>query len=135
MIQHIAMVLAAEGLTGPEKLQLIAYCNHTDGEGYVTAGIPRIADETGTSPATVKRVNARLKEKKLIKSKRRVNPRTGDPIPNLTRVNLARLASMKRPGREYGDSLVEALTFEEDAPANLTADSSIWPRQNTHRSP
>ena len=33
MIQHIAMVLAAEGLTGPEKLQLIAYCNHTDGEG------------------------------------------------------------------------------------------------------
>jgi hypothetical protein len=115
MIQHIAMVLAAEGLNGSEKLLLIAYCNHTDGRGYVTAGIPRLADETGTSERTVKRVNAALKEKKLIKSKRRVDPRTGEPIPNLTRVNLNLLAEMKRPERDYDDSLIEALTFESDA--------------------
>lgn len=114
MIQHIAMVLAAEGLNGSEKLLLIAYCNHTDGSGYVTAGIPRLADETGTSERTVKRVNAALKEKNLIKSVRRVNPRTGNPITNLTRVNLKRLAEMKRPEREYDDSLIEALTFAED---------------------
>jgi hypothetical protein len=117
MIQHIAMVLEAEGLNGPEKLLLIAYCNHTDGRGYVTAGIPRLADETGTSERTVKRVNAQLKAKKLIKSARRVNPRTGEPTTNLTRVNLALLASMKRPEREYDDSLIEALTFPEDEAA------------------
>jgi hypothetical protein len=117
MIQHIAMVLEAEGLNGPEKLLLIAYCNHTDGRGYVTAGIPRLADETGTSERTVKRVNAQLKAKKLIKSVRRVNPRTGEPTTNLTRVNLALLASMKRPEREYDDSLIEALTFPEDEAA------------------
>lgn len=114
MIQHIALVLEAEGLTGSEKLLLIAYCNHTDGSGYVTAGIPRLADETGTSERTVKRTNALLKEKKLIKSVRRVNPRTGEPITNLTRVNLALLASMKRPEHDYDDSLIEALAFDED---------------------
>jgi hypothetical protein len=110
------MVLDAEGLNGSEKLLLIAYCNHTDGSGYVKAGVPRLVDETGTSPATVKRVSALLRKRKLIKSVRRVDPRTGVPIPNLTRVNLAMLASMKRPEPDYGDSLIEALTFDEDTP-------------------
>jgi DNA-binding MarR family transcriptional regulator len=114
MIQHIAMVFDAEGLNGSEKLLLIAYCNHTDGRGYVKACVPRLADESGTSPATVKRVSAILRKRKLIKSTRRVNPRTGKPIPNLTRVNLALLASLKRAEPDYDDSLIEALTFDED---------------------
>ncbi|MFJ4880097.1 helix-turn-helix domain-containing protein [Streptomyces sp. NPDC088745] len=118
--QHFGMVMDAGGLDGPEKLLLGAYCNRTDDHGYCYPGQARLADDCGTSIATVKRVKARLVAKKLIKSVRRVNPRTGDPISNLTRVNLPLLASMRRPPREYDDNLMEALTFddgdEEDTP-------------------
>lgn len=115
-IKHIAMVLDAEGLEGPEKLLLIAYCNYTDAHGYCWPGQQRITDDCGTSPATVKRVKKKLIEKKLIASMRRINPRTGEPITNLTRVNLELLAAMKRKAADYDDNMVERLTFEADPP-------------------
>lgn len=115
-IKHISMVLEAEGLDGPEKLLLIAYCNRTDDHGYCWPGQQRLADDCGTSPATVKRVKKKLVEKKLIASMRRVDPKTGEPITNLTRVNIELLASMKRPDKKYDDNVIERLTFDADAP-------------------
>ncbi|UXY24915.1 helix-turn-helix domain-containing protein (plasmid) [Streptomyces cynarae] len=114
-IKHVAMVLEAEGLDGPEKLLLIAYCNRTDDHGYCWPGQQRLADDCGTSIATVKRVKKRLIEKQLIATKRRLDPKTGEPITNLTRVNLELLAAMKRPNREYDDNVVEQLTFDPEA--------------------
>ncbi|MGW0033058.1 helix-turn-helix domain-containing protein [Streptomyces sp. NPDC003314] len=115
-IKHIAMVLEAEGLDGAEKLLMIAYCNYTDAHGYCWPGQQRLAHDCGTSPATVKRVKKKLIEKKLIASQRRLDPRTGEPISNLTRVNLELLAAMKREASTYDDDLVERLTFAQDVP-------------------
>ncbi|WP_331763781.1 helix-turn-helix domain-containing protein (plasmid) [Streptomyces hirsutus] len=115
-IKHIAMVLDAEGLDGPEKLLLIAYCNRTDDHGYCWPGQQRLADDCGTSIATVKRVKAKLIKKKLIASQRRLDPRTGEPITNLTRVNLELLAAMKHQRTDYDDNVIERITFDSDAP-------------------
>ncbi|MEW1869950.1 helix-turn-helix domain-containing protein [Streptomyces caelestis] len=115
-IKHIAMVLEADGLDGAEKLLLLAYCNRTDDHGYCWPGQQRLADDCGTSVATVKRVKKRLIKKKLIASMRRVDPRTGEPISNLTRVNLDLLAAMKRRRTDYDDNVVEQLTFAADTP-------------------
>ncbi|MEU7428004.1 helix-turn-helix domain-containing protein [Streptomyces sp. NPDC040750] len=115
-IKHIAMVLEAEGLDGPEKLLLIAYCNRTDDHGYCWPGQQRLAADCGTSPATVKRVKKKLIEKKLIASQRRLDPKTGEPITNLTRVNLELLAAMKRKPTAYDDNVIERITFGADAP-------------------
>ena len=114
MIEHIAMVYAAGGLSANEKHLLGAYCNHTDGHGYCWPSVPRLMDETGMSERTVQRTNALLREKGLIKSVHRVNPRTGLQISNLTRVNLPLLASMRRPERDYGDNIIEEITFEDE---------------------
>ncbi|MFF8696285.1 helix-turn-helix domain-containing protein [Streptomyces sp. NPDC015144] len=115
-IKHIAMVLDAEGLDGPEKLLMIAYCNRTDDHGYCWPGQQRLADDCGTSPATVKRVKKKLVAKKLIASQRRLDPKTGEPITNLTRVNLELLAAMKRKPTDYDDNVIERITFAADAP-------------------
>ncbi|MFJ4084999.1 helix-turn-helix domain-containing protein [Streptomyces iakyrus] len=115
-IKHISMVLDAEGLDGPEKLLLIAFCNYTDAHGYCWPGQNRLVDDTGTSAATVKRVKKKLIEKKLIASQRRLDPKTGEPISNLTRVNLELLAAMKRKPTDYDDNMVERLTFDADVP-------------------
>jgi len=48
-----------------------------------------------------------------------VNPRTGEQISNLTRINLALLASMQRPARDYGDNLLEEIAFDEHTPSDL----------------
>lgn len=115
-IKHIAMVLEAEGLDGAEKLLLIAYCNRTDDHGYCWPGQQRLADDCGTSIATVKRVKKKLVEKELIASKRRLDPKTGEPITNLTRVNVELLESMRRPPRSYDDNVIEQITFAADVP-------------------
>ena len=111
------MVYAAEGMTASEKHLLGAYCNHTDAHGYCWPSVERLADETGMSARTVQRTNALLRAKGLIKAVHRTNPKTGLQITNLTRVNLARLAQMRRPDRDYGDNMVEAITFD-DAPGD-----------------
>ncbi|GAA3037617.1 helix-turn-helix domain-containing protein [Streptosporangium longisporum] len=123
-VQHIGMVYAADGgLEANEKHLLGAYCNHTDVHGYCWPKIERLADETGMSVRTVNRVNSALKAKKLIKSVRRFNPRTGEPISNLTRVNLPLLESMKRAPKEYDDNLIEAITFDEEEGSAVPEDS------------
>ncbi|MFD9304471.1 helix-turn-helix domain-containing protein [Streptomyces sp. NPDC060048] len=116
-VEHMAMVINAAGLDGPEKLLLLAYCNRTDAHGYCWPGQSRLVDDTGTSAATVKRVKGRLIRKNLIKSVRRINPTTGESITNMTRVNLPLLNSMKRPPKDYDDNTIQQLTFEPEAPA------------------
>lgn len=120
--EHILMALAAGGLTPSEKLLLIAYADHTDAHGYCWPSVQRLADITGLSRATVTRTNAALRKKGLIKSVRRVNPRTGLPISNLTRLNVRLLASMRRPVEKL-DNLVEEITFDGDeTPSDLQKD-------------
>ncbi|MGP4001522.1 helix-turn-helix domain-containing protein [Streptomyces sp. 8N706] len=113
---HMGLVFEAQGLDGPEKLLLLAYCNRTDDHGYCWPGQKRLVDDCGTSAATVKRVKKSLVDKGLISSVRRVNPVTGDPITNLTRVNLKLLSEMARPRTVYDDNVVEQITFAEDLP-------------------
>lgn len=134
-IQHMAMVFAAEGMNASEKHLLLTYCNHTDGHGYCWPGIEQLMDESGMSRSTVKRVNNLLKEKKLIKSARRINPKTGEPISNLTRVNLPLLESMKRPKREYDNNLIEAITFDEEDGVDEEEEASSEKRSLSESAP
>lgn len=115
----MAMVFAARGLDGAEKLLLLAYTNYTDPHGYCWPGHSRIADDCGTSVATVKRVKKRLIEKQLLRTVRRVNDRTGEPITNLSRINLGLLARMRRSDVGYGDNVMEDLGFEDVDGAKL----------------
>lgn len=134
----MAMVYAAGGMSASEKHLLGAYCNHTDAHGYCWPGVPRLVDETGMSRATVKRVNAQLRARNLIKSVHRTNPKTGEQITNLTRVNLPLLASMRRPPRDYGDNLVEEITFEgsaDDASSQVTPGAQNEPPTRLTLSP
>jgi hypothetical protein len=110
----MAMVFAAEGLDGGEKLLLLAYTNYTDPHGYCWPSEQRLADDCGTSISTVARQKRSLKAKKLLKSVRRINPKTGEPISNLSRVNLPLLASMSRPNRRYDDNLMQQISFDDD---------------------
>jgi hypothetical protein len=112
----MAMVFAAEGLDGGEKLLLLAYTNYTDPHGYCWPSEQRLADDCGTSLSTVARQKRSLKAKKLLKSVRRINPKTGEPISNLSRVNLPLLASMSRPNRSYDDNVMQQISFDEDTP-------------------
>lgn len=105
-VEHMAMVFAAEGLDGSEKLLLLAYTNYTDPHGYCWPGEDRLAEDTGTSPSTVRRVKKKLIGKNLVRSVRR--PETS----NLARVNLPLLASMARARTAYDDNEVERLSFD-----------------------
>ena len=113
-VEHMAMVFAAEGLDGGEKLLLLAYTNYTDPHGYCWPSEQRLADDCGTSLSTVARQKRSLKKRGLLKSVRRMNPRTGEPISNLSRVNLPLLASMRRSDRPYDDNLVQEISFDPD---------------------
>ena len=101
----MAMVFAADGLDGSEKLLLLAYTNYTDPHGYCWPGEDRLAEDTGTSPSTVRRTKKKLISRNLLKSIRR--PETS----NLARVNLPLLSSMARPRKAYDDNEVERLSF------------------------
>lgn len=120
------MVFDAEGLSPREKCILLAYCNYTDAHGYVWAGVPRVSDDSGASESTVKRVRKELQERGLLATKRRVDPRTGRSTSNITRINLDRLAAMKRAPREYDDNVIEELLFDaEPAESKNPADLRI----------
>lgn len=112
-VGHMAMVFAAEGLDGPEKLLLLAYTNYTDPHGFCWPSEARLADDCGTSVRTVQRVKTRLVKKKLLKSVRRKN-KSGSPISNLSRINLPKLASMARKRDQYDDDLISSITFDDD---------------------
>lgn len=109
----MGMVFAAEGLDGSEKLLLLGYTNYTDPHGYCWPSEARLADDCGTSRSTVQRTKRKLAGRALIKSVRRVD-RRGEPISNLTRVNLPLLASMARTRTQYDDNLIDAITFADD---------------------
>lgn len=112
---HMGMVFAAAGLDGSEKLLLLGYTNYTDPHGYCWPSEERLADDCGTSRSTVQRAKRKLAARNLVKSVRRSNPKTGEPISNLTRVNLPLLASMARGKAEYDDNLIDAISFEDDS--------------------
>ncbi|MGW2739091.1 helix-turn-helix domain-containing protein [Streptomyces sp. NPDC001288] len=120
-VEHMALVFAAEGLDGSEKLLLLAYTNYTDAHGYCWPGEDRLADDTGTSPSTVRRVKKKLIGKNLVKSMRR--PETS----NLTRVNLPLLASMGRKRTAYDDNEMERLSFTETGSDQQTVQSDLSP--------
>lgn len=110
-VTHMAMVFAADGLSGSETLLLLGYTNYTDQHGYCWPSEKRLADDCGISVSTVARTKRALVTRSLVKSVRRVNPRTGEPISNLTRVNLPLLGSMKRKTKHYDDDLIGEITF------------------------
>lgn len=112
----MGMVFRAAGLKAPEKHLLTVYCNLTDPHGYCWPGEERLAADSGMSVRTVQRTKAALVARNLIKSVRRVDRQTGDPISNLTRVNLPLLASMARKRTRFDDDLLAGLiTFDDDA--------------------
>ncbi|MFD6149456.1 GIY-YIG nuclease family protein [Streptomyces sp. NPDC060243] len=111
---HMAMVFAAEGISGPEKALLLALTSFTNPHGYCWPSEELLADMTGTSVRTVRRSRAKLAAMALVKSVRQVDKATGNPITNLTRVNLPLLASMKRSNRDEDDTPV-LIAFEEEA--------------------
>ncbi|MCD9904227.1 helix-turn-helix domain-containing protein [Streptomyces sp. MT29] len=111
--EHMGMVFAAEGLDGSEKLLLLSYTNWTDPYGYCWPSEDRLVDDCGTSRSTVQRAKRKLIKKKLLKSVRRKNSQ-GEPISNLSRVNLPLLASMARAERTYDDNLIDQITFDDD---------------------
>ncbi len=110
---HMGMVFAAEGLDGSEKLLLLSYTNWTDPYGYCWPSEDRLVDDCGTSRSTVQRAKRKLVKKKLLKSVRRKNSK-GEPISNLSRVNLPLLASMARAEKTYDDNLIDQITFDDD---------------------
>ncbi|MFE9413919.1 helix-turn-helix domain-containing protein [Streptomyces sp. NPDC006704] len=111
--EHMGMVFAAEGLDGSEKLLLLGYTNWTDPYGYCWPSEERLADDCGTSRSTVQRAKRKLVKRKLLKSVRRTNSK-GEPISNLSRVNLPLLASMARKRTTYDDNLIDQITFDDD---------------------
>lgn len=121
----MAMVFAAEGLAGPEKHLLLAYTNYTDPHGYCWPSEQRLADDCGTSVSTVARQKRSLRAKDLLKSVRRINPKTGEPISNLSRINLPLLASMRRANRSYDDDLMQQITFDETPAASPQEGSDL----------
>jgi hypothetical protein len=113
----MAMVFAADGLDGSEKLLLLAYTNYTDPHGYCWPGEDRLADDSGTSLSTVRRTKKKLISRNLLRSVRR------QETSNLARVNLPLLASMARPRKVYDDNEVERLSFgsaEQQAPEDAS---------------
>lgn len=123
-VEHMSLVFKAthDKLGGSEKLLLLAYTNWTDARGYCWPSERRLAHVTGCSLRTVQRTKQRLTKIKLIKSIRRKSPKTGDPISNLTRVNLDLLRQWARPDEEYDDNLIDQITFgtdHEEPPSDL----------------
>ncbi|MEU2856725.1 helix-turn-helix domain-containing protein [Streptomyces syringium] len=112
--EHMGMVFAAEGLDGSEKLLLLGLTNWTDPHGYCWPSEERLADDCGTSRSTVQRAKRKLIKKNLFKAVRRQNSR-GEPISNLSRVNLPLLASMARTRDSYDDDLISMITFDDDS--------------------
>lgn len=106
-VEHMAMVFAADGMDGSEKLLLLAYTNFTDAHGYCWPGEERLATITGTSVSTVRRTKKKLVGRNLMKSMRRAE------TSNLARVNLPLLASMARPRKAFDDNEMERLSFKD----------------------
>lgn len=112
MISHMAMVFAAEGIKGPEKLLLLAYTNRTDPDGYCWTSEEQIADDCGTDINIVQQVKDQLLERNLLKWIQSTNIH-GEP-GTLTRINLPLLESMARKPAEYD---IDEVTSATPAPS------------------
>lgn len=103
-----------QGITGNDKFVLLAFSKYADHHGYCYPGEERVADDCGLSLRTVQRAKANLTRMKLLKSVRRRDRRTGDPISNITRLNTELIRSMRRPPKHYDDNLIgDFIVFEE----------------------
>ncbi|MFJ8856648.1 hypothetical protein [Streptomyces sp. NPDC102437] len=117
MIQHMNLVFQAGGLKTGEGAFLMACANHTDNRGYVIAHMKQLADEAHMTLRAAQDNRARLEVRGLLKSKERLNPKNRAQMANLFRINLDKLAAMKRSKTDYGPTLIEELTFDAaDAP-------------------
>ncbi|QKW48128.1 hypothetical protein [Streptomyces microflavus] len=112
MIQHMNLVFQAGGLKTGEGAFLMACANHTDDRGYVIAHMKQIADEAHMTLRAAQDNRARLEARGLLKTKERLNPKNKAQIANLFRINLDKLAAMKRSKTDYGPTLIEELTFD-----------------------
>lgn len=103
-----------QGITGNDKFVLLAFSKYADHHGYCYPGEERVADDCGLSLRTVQRAKANLTRMKLLKSVRRKDRKTGDPISNLTRINTELIKSMRRPPKRYDDNLIgDFIAFSE----------------------
>ncbi|MFF7366051.1 hypothetical protein [Streptomyces sp. NPDC008125] len=112
MIQHMNLVFQAGGLKTGEGAFLMACANHTDDRGYVIAHMKQLADEAHMSLRAAQDNRARLEARGLLRSKERLSPKNKAQIANLFRINLDKLAAMKRSKTDYGPTLIEELTFD-----------------------
>ncbi|WP_326701869.1 hypothetical protein OG909_32725 (plasmid) [Streptomyces sp. NBC_01754] len=134
MIQHMNLVFQAGGLKTGEGAFLMACANHTDNRGYVIAHMKQLADEAHMTLRAAQDNRARLEARGLLKSKERLNPKNRAQMANLFRINLDKLAAMKRSKTDYGPTLIEELTFdaantppEENPSSDPHADSAPPP--------
>lgn len=91
----MAMVFAAHGLQGNEKLLLLAYLAHADETGSGSPAQKELAADCGTSISTVMRANQALIAKNLITLNRRLDPESGDPVASHCQVHLDNLAALR----------------------------------------
>lgn len=122
----MAMVFEANGLSGPEKLLLLAYANYTDAYGYCWPGIDRLIADTGTSKATVVRTRKALEKQNLLRHQRRTS-REGRQSTNLYRINLDKLRALRRPRRQFDDDML-GLEFEDEERPEPEKGASDQPR-------
>lgn len=118
-VQHMALVFAADGIKYHEKMVLLVLCNYTDAHGFCYPSERRIADDAGMPLRTVQRAKAALTNMKLVKSVRRKSRRTGEPISNLTQVNLPLLERMRRVRAAYDDNVILDSLFDPDDGSDL----------------
>jgi len=112
-IQHMQMVLDAQGLSSPEKFVLLVYCNHAQPDGCAWPHPQRVADETGLPLEEVERTRSALAGKGLID----LNPDVGLPIPYAVQVNINALHALRRTPQEYeSGEWVQTLDFPESGP-------------------
>lgn len=113
-IQHMQMVLDAQGLSSPEKFVLLVYCNHAQPDGSSWPQLQRVADETGLPLEEVENVRVSLMAKGLID----LNPDIGIPLPYAVQVNIPELEALRRPPRDYGEhDWTEMIGFPDGDPA------------------
>lgn len=95
-VQHMNMVLEAQGLCAQEKAVLTACCNHTDPSGKTYAGEERLMREAGMPRTTFQRWRAKLVSRGLLFSKRK-GRKGGGRTTSDTWVNLEALRAARDP--------------------------------------
>lgn len=126
--EHQALVFNAAGLTGSEKLFLLAVCEFTDQHGKCTAGVKRLAHMTGTSESTVKTARRKLEARNLMIKLERKDAKNVSQH-NIYRVNLDALREMHDPFLDDEDDILAQLQFKDADPdeGSSTGGSNLDP--------